>query len=86
MRTRIFRAAGPGLAAMFVLGAGASLSAQDTTGAGARKTVTLDQAVQLTLEHSPDMVQAQGTVRNAQGSRLAAVGGFLPSLSLTSGA
>ena len=86
MRTRILRAAGPGLAAMFVLGAGASLSAQDTSGAGARKTVTLDQAVQLTLEHSPDMVQAQGTVRNAQGSRLAAVGGFLPSLSLTSGA
>ncbi len=50
------------------------------------RAVTLEQAVQLTLEHSPAMAQAEGSVRTTTASQRTAFGGMMPSLSLSSGA
>ncbi len=52
----------------------------------ATKSVTLEQAVQLTLEHSPTMAQAEGTIRTTTSAQRSAYGGMLPSFSVTSGA
>jgi outer membrane protein TolC len=49
------------------------------------QTVTLNEALQLAAEHSPQVVQAQGTVRTAQAAERSIMGSFLPTLSLTSG-
>jgi TolC family type I secretion outer membrane protein len=76
------RAALAGLAVLILVCAPA-LRAQQPA---APKSVTLEQAVQLTIEHSPSIVQAQGTVRSTAASQRVALGGMLPSLSLTSGA
>lgn len=78
------RAAGLGLAVTFMFLCGNALAGQQLP--APRRSVTLEQAVQLTLEHSPAMVQAEGTVRTTEASQRTAVGGFLPSLSLSSGA
>ena len=78
------RAAGLGLAATFMFVCGNALAGQQTP--SARRSVTLDQAVQLTLDHSPTMVQALGTVRSTAAEQRTALGGMLPSLSLSSGA
>lgn len=49
-------------------------------------SVTLQQAVDLTLQHSPAMAQSQAGVSNATWGKRAAIGGFLPSVSFSSGA
>ncbi len=77
------RAAGPTLAVTCILSLVNGLAGQQPT---ATKAVTLDQAVQLTLEHSPTMAQAEGSIRTTAAEQRTAVGGMLPSLSLSSGA
>jgi outer membrane protein len=47
--------------------------------------VTLDQAVDMALLSQPAMVQAYGQVSNANSAKLQAIGGWLPSLSASSG-
>jgi outer membrane protein TolC len=47
--------------------------------------ITLPDAVQRALQVQPSMVTAQGNVRNADASRLAANGAFLPSLNVSGG-
>ena len=49
-------------------------------------TLTLDEVVRRTLLNSPQVVQAQGAVQTAGASELTAVGSFLPSLNISSGA
>ena len=84
MRKATLRTAGPTLAVLLLSGAGA-LAAQQTPTPTPLRSVTLDQAVQLTLEHSPTMVQAQGTVRTTTASERTAIGAFLPSVNASSG-
>ncbi|MGH7476271.1 MAG: TolC family protein [Longimicrobiales bacterium] len=48
--------------------------------------VTLDQAIALALQHSPQIAQAEGSVVAAGWSERSAWGAFLPSLSVGSGA
>ena len=52
----------------------------------AEPTVTLEQAVQLALQHHPAMAQRLGAVRTSESSERTSWGAFLPSLSLSSGA
>ncbi len=84
MRLSTTRAAGPSLAVLCIWLGGNALNAQGVP--AAPKSVTLEQAVQLTLEHSPTMAQAEGSVRTTTAAQRVAYGGMLPSLSLTSGA
>lgn len=49
-------------------------------------TVTLEEAIAATLRASPQMAQAMGSVRTAESAERTAMGAFLPSLSLSSGA
>lgn len=46
----------------------------------------LDEAIELALRHSPIMAQAQGAVTNSLGGERTALGQFLPSVSLSTGA
>ncbi|MBI4540143.1 MAG: TolC family protein [Gemmatimonadetes bacterium] len=55
-------------------------------GQGAADTITLAAAIELALRHNPQVVQAEATVENAGTARRSAVGSFLPTLSLGSGA
>lgn len=68
-----------------MLWGGQGLAGQGVTPTAA-KSVTLEQAVQLTLEHSPGMTQAEGAIRTTTAAQRSAYGGMLPSLSLSSGA
>ncbi|HEX2168614.1 MAG TPA: TolC family protein [Longimicrobiales bacterium] len=49
-------------------------------------TLTLEEVVRRTLLNSPQVVQAQGAVQTAGASELSAIGAFLPSLNISSGA
>ncbi len=49
-------------------------------------SVTLDEAIRLSLEHSPAMVQSEGNVRTARWGERTAIGSFLPSLSMSTSA
>lgn len=60
--------------------------AMGAAGVEAQATITLDQAVERALERSPQYAQATAAFRNAEGGRRTALGSFLPSLSLSSGA
>jgi outer membrane protein TolC len=53
---------------------------------GAEPTVTLQQAIELALQHSPTMAQRLGAVRTSESAERTSFGAFLPSLSLSSGA
>lgn len=55
------------------------------TAVRAQISVTLDEAVQRALERSPTMAQQEQAVGNAAAAQRQAWGGFLPSLSLSSG-
>lgn len=48
--------------------------------------LTLDDVVRRALQHSPQVVQAQGAVQTAGASELSAIGAFLPNLNISSGA
>src|SRR5512135_2763117 len=86
-RGRVRRGATALAAAVTLLAGGAlqAQSAEPATGAAPR-SMTLDQAVASALEHSPQMVQGEGSVRNAAASEKAAKGSFLPDLSVSTGA
>ncbi|MGQ0562862.1 MAG: TolC family protein [Gemmatimonadota bacterium] len=67
----------------------ALIAAPGTTSAQqspARDSLTLEEVVARALEVSPGIVQASSSVTTAQSSERAALGSYLPSLSLTSGA
>ncbi|HEX7117598.1 MAG TPA: TolC family protein [Longimicrobiales bacterium] len=55
-------------------------------GAGTEPSLTLDQAIEAALRHSPQIAQAIGAVRNAESAERRAMAQYLPSLSLSSGA
>ena len=55
-------------------------------GVRAQQTVTLDEAINLALARSPSYAQAGVSVDNARETRRTAVGAFLPTLSLSTGA
>jgi outer membrane protein TolC len=50
----------------------------------ARK-ISLEQAVQMAQQNSPQAVQAQGTERTSRAARVSAIGAILPSASLSAG-
>ncbi len=52
----------------------------------AEPQMTLDEAIERALRHSPQMAQAAGTVEMAESAERTALGAFLPSLSVSSGA
>ena len=53
---------------------------------GTQETITLDEAMAMALVRSPTMAQSELQVENAATDRTTAVGAFLPSLSVSSGA
>ncbi len=58
-------------------------------GAGGQESldrITMDEALEQALIHSPQLAQSQATVNNASGTRRRAWGAFLPNLSMGSGA
>src|SRR5258706_1884826 len=57
-----------------------------TPAAAQQVQVTLQQAVQRALQVQPAMVQARGDETNAGAQRLAAIGAFVPSVTLNSSA
>jgi outer membrane protein TolC len=74
MRTRILFTA-------LALVAASGLSAQDQ-----RPVVTLEEAIRLAERVTPSVIQAQGSVRNADAQRRAAYGQYLPSLTANTSA
>ena len=79
MDIRIGRRARRSAAALsFLLSLAGAASAQ-------QRTVTLDEAIELALENSPEMTQASGAVRTARAAERTARGAYLPTLSLSSG-
>lgn len=68
-----------GLVACWPATGGASAWAQ------APQSMTLDEAIEAALRHSPQIVQAEGAIRNAESSQRSAWGAFLPNLSFSSG-
>ncbi|MEX2583703.1 MAG: TolC family protein [Gemmatimonadota bacterium] len=48
-------------------------------------TVSLEQAMERALEHSPQLAQASGAIRGARAAERSAFGAYLPSLSLSTG-
>ncbi len=62
-----------------MLSLSAPLGAQDVP------TVTLDDAIRLSLQASPTVIQARGQLANAGAGKLEAIGNWLPSLSASSG-
>lgn len=62
---------------------GGPVMAQQTP---APTTMTLDDVVQRALQHSPQVVQAEGAVESAGAAELTALGSYLPNLNFSSGA
>lgn len=54
--------------------------------ARAQDTISLAEAIELAMRHSPQMVQAGAALENADAARRSAYGSFLPTLSFGSGA
>jgi outer membrane protein TolC len=78
--TKDMRFPGPGIAALLLAVAASPLRAQIPT-------VTLDEAVRRAQQTQPNVVQARGSVRNAEAQVRSAKGAYLPSLTAnTSGA
>lgn len=73
-----------GLLALAALLGATGLAAQAP--AAPARTMTLDQAVDEALQHSPQIVQGEGAVKTAAAGERAARGAFLPSLSVSTGA
>ena len=49
------------------------------------QSVRLEEAIDMAMRSQPAMIQAHGQVSNADAAKLQAVGGWLPSLSASSG-
>ncbi len=81
---RLQRASRRPVAALFTIVA--AMLAPTPARAQDEPALTLDQAVEAALRHSPQVAQAVGAVRNAESSERGAWGAYLPSLSLSSGA
>jgi outer membrane protein TolC len=64
---------------LFLVLPGGVLSAQEPP------AMSLEQAIEAALRHSPLMAQAEGAVLNAESGERSALGAYLPSLSLRSG-
>ncbi len=60
--------------------------ARAQTPAAAPQPMTLEQVVAAAVEHSPQMVQGAGAVRNAAAAEKAAKGAYLPDVTLSTGA
>lgn len=82
-------------AAALVASAALALLAAGTSGVGTRwaqaqvppaDTISLAEALDLSLVHSPQLAQVQASVSNAGGARRRAWGSFLPNISVGSGA
>lgn len=71
-----------GLACGWPLAGGASLWAQAPA---VMQSLTLEEAIEAALRHSPQIAQATGAIRNAESSERSAWGSYLPSLSFSSG-
>src|ERR1700686_5298482 len=50
----------------------------------ARK-ISLDEAVRMAQQNSPDAIAAEGTERNSKAARVSAIGAILPSVTLSAG-
>jgi outer membrane protein TolC len=75
-------AAGLTLGAAALAGTVGPLTAQAAP-AASPPTVTLDDAVKAALEHHPQVVRAEGSVRTAAAAEKSALGAYLPTLSLS---
>jgi len=66
----------------------AGVAASDVAGQAAQDppAITLEQAIERALQHSPAMVQREGAVRTSESAERTSWAAFLPSLSLSSGA
>ena len=78
------------IAAAAALFAGAAAAQTPTTtptatAADSARPISIDDAVRLAQRNSPTVVQATGSVRNANASVRASYGALLPSLSISSG-
>src|SRR5258708_37199449 len=73
------------MAALWLVAAATPARAQHPDTTTQPLQITLPDAVQRALQVQPSMVTAEGNVRNADASRLAANGGVLPSLGLSGG-
>jgi len=71
-----------GLAGML---AGAFLPSR-AAGQEAERVVTLEEAIAAALQSHPSLIQGRGAVRTAEAGERTALGAFLPSLSMSSGA
>lgn len=72
----------PGLVAL----AGAVIGATGALAQESTPTLTLQEAIQRSLEHSPQMAQAEGSVHSAEWGQRRASAAFLPTLSMSTGA
>jgi len=66
-----------------------AVSAWARGGAAAQESIaeiTIEEALDLALAHSPQVAQSQAALANASGTRRRAVGSFLPNVSMGSGA
>lgn len=61
-------------------------SVDTTTAAAGARPITLEQAIALARQNSPNTIAARGGVRTSEATRRAAVGAFIPSLSVSAGA
>jgi outer membrane protein len=85
MRIRVRRRlANPAFALVATLAFAQPLVGQQAAADGTL-SVTLDEAIALALEHSPEMTQATGSVSTARAGERTARGAYLPTLSLSSG-
>src|SRR5688572_2951937 len=69
------------VALLFVIGAAPAAAQQPAT-----PTLTMEQVIELALQHSPQIAQATGTVQTAGSAERTALGAYLPNLSFSSGA
>ncbi len=78
--------AGAGLAGLLALVLAPGVAWAQEPGDAPAKSMTLDQVVAAAQQASPSVVEGEGAVRSAAAGERAAVGSFLPSVSLSSGA
>jgi outer membrane protein len=78
---------------VLLLAAGSRASAQVnpglqpglTRGPGVARKISLDEAIRMAQQNSPDAIQAEGAERTSKAARVSAIGAILPSASLNAG-